>query len=48
VVRGGSWFYDQWSSRCAYRGWLTPVDLFYGSLGFRLVVVSLALPSSDS
>jgi formylglycine-generating enzyme required for sulfatase activity len=40
VVRGGSWFVDQWVARCAYRYWGRPVN-FNDALGFR-VVVSLA------
>ena len=44
VVRGGSWYDNEWFARCAFRSRLIP-DLFFDVLGFR-VVVSLA--SSES
>ncbi len=40
VVRGGSWFGDQWGARCAFR-YRNPPDVADDNLGFR-VVVSLA------
>jgi len=46
VVRGGSWLYDEWLARCAFRLRLSP-DFFSYFVGFR-VVVSLALASSGS
>jgi len=46
MVRGGSWFDDQWLARCAFRYWIIP-GYFLGAVGLR-VVVSLALPSSES
>jgi toxoflavin biosynthesis protein ToxD len=37
VIRGGSWYYDLRSARCAVRGRCDP-DLFYDFIGFRVVV----------
>lgn len=36
VVRGGSWYSDQWAARCAFRNRLEP-DVFLDDLGFRLL-----------
>ena len=41
TVRGGSWDFDHWSVRCAYRSRFVP-DSFIASVGFRLV-----FPGSD-
>jgi formylglycine-generating enzyme required for sulfatase activity len=46
VLRGGAWYDARRLARCACRYWLNPV-LYRSGGGFRLVV-SLALPSSDS
>jgi len=42
VVRGGSWNNNQRNARCAYRNRNIP-DNFNNNLGFRVVVVSIAL-----
>lgn len=39
VLRGGSWYFDQWYTRCTYRFGYTPEYRFY-LLGFRVVVPS--------
>ena len=36
VVRGGSWDFNRWFARCAYRGGGVPVD-FYFVIGFRVI-----------
>jgi formylglycine-generating enzyme required for sulfatase activity len=43
VLRGGSWLYDDWNARCAYRG-KSGALAFNTSMGFRVVV----RPSSHS
>jgi formylglycine-generating enzyme required for sulfatase activity len=37
VLRGGSFFNNQWVVRCAYRDWYNPLD-WIGNVGFRVVV----------
>jgi formylglycine-generating enzyme required for sulfatase activity len=41
VLRGGSWNYDPWFCRSAYRSWNSPGQRHF-SLGFRVVVVARA------
>jgi formylglycine-generating enzyme required for sulfatase activity len=44
VLRGGAFYYDTRSVRCAYRYGLDP-NLFYWDGGFRVVLVSPGFPS---
>ena len=39
VVRGGSWRYDRYGARCAFRFWFEP-GYRYGFVGFRVVLRS--------
>jgi formylglycine-generating enzyme required for sulfatase activity len=40
VLRGGAFFDDQWSARCAYRHWYYPYYR-YGFIGFRVALSPL-------
>ncbi|UKO99394.1 SUMF1/EgtB/PvdO family nonheme iron enzyme [Nostoc sp. UHCC 0870] len=37
LLRGGSWSYNPWSCRSAYRGWIARVG-WYDHVGFRVVI----------
>ncbi|MFH0995526.1 MAG: SUMF1/EgtB/PvdO family nonheme iron enzyme [Pseudomonadota bacterium] len=45
VVRGGSWNFDRWDARCAYRTGSVP-DGFNGGLGFRVVSPGIFLATA--